>query len=137
MSLSFFKKKSPSDPQNLDEVIKLCKKLENDIRLLTERVQKLEEASKGFVQKTVVARYNPFQEIGGDQSFSCVLLDGENNGVVLTSLYSRQGGRVYAKPIRRGASSYPLSDEEKKVINRARDKNSNGVEEESLPENNS
>ena len=36
-------------------------------------------------------RYNPFDQMGGDQSFSIALLDGRGDGIVLTSLYS---GRV-------------------------------------------
>jgi hypothetical protein len=44
------------------------------------------------------------------------MLDGNNNGAVITSLFSRDGNRVYGKPVENGASTYPLSEEEKKAI---------------------
>jgi hypothetical protein len=44
------------------------------------------------------------------------LLDAHNNGVVLSSLYSRNESRVYAKPIVAGKSTYSLSEEEKAVL---------------------
>jgi hypothetical protein len=66
-----------------------------------------------------VLRYNPFDNVGGDQSFSIALLDANNNGFVITSLYAREGTRVFAKPIKNGESEFPLSEEEKEAINRA------------------
>jgi len=74
---------------------------------------------KKHVQKVGVVRFNPFKDIGGDQSFSIALLDEEDNGLVITSLYGREGNRVYAKPIEGGQSKYQLSDEEKEAISRA------------------
>jgi len=48
------------------------------------------------------------------------LLDGKNNGAVLSSLYSRDGVRIYAKSIQKGESSkYPLTEEEKQAIKMA------------------
>jgi len=46
-----------------------------------------------------VVRFNPFSEVGGDQSFSIALMDGNNDGFMITALYTRDGNRVYAKPI--------------------------------------
>jgi len=57
--------------------------------------------------------------LGGDQSFSIALLDKQNSGVVITSLYTRDGNRVYAKPIENGTSEYTLSKEEKEALSRA------------------
>ena len=64
-------------------------------------------------------RYNPFSGVGSDQSFSIALLDGNNNGFVITSIYSREGNRVYGKSLKEGKSEYSLSDEEKKAISKA------------------
>lgn len=63
-----------------------------------------------------VLRYNPFESQGSNQSFSASLLDETGNGVVITSLFSRERVNIFAKPILAYASSYDLSDEEKKVI---------------------
>jgi hypothetical protein len=47
------------------------------------------------------------------------LLNGNNDGVVITSIYAREGNRVYGKSIKAGLSKYSLSDEEKKAISKA------------------
>ena len=71
------------------------------------------------VQKVGFLRFNPFQDTGGDNSFALALLDRENNGVILSSFYTREGVRIYAKQIENGASRQALSDEEKKVLEEA------------------
>ena len=75
--------------------------------------------SKFSIQKTGVVRFNPFSEIGGDQSFSIALLNKNNDGLVITSLYTRERNRVYAKPIIKGKSQYLLSKEEKEALEKA------------------
>jgi hypothetical protein len=72
------------------------------------------------VHKVGVVRFNPFKDLGGDQSFSIALLDGENNGVVVSSLHTREGNRVYAKPVELGkAVKHPLTEEEQEAIKKA------------------
>ncbi len=68
------------------------------------------------LQKTGLVRYDAFPDVGGLQSFSLALLDAEDNGLVLSGLFSRHHMRVYAKPIERGASADSLTDEEKSAI---------------------
>lgn len=80
------------------------------------RLALLESISRVSVQKMGFLRFNPFQDTGGDQSFVLVLLDRGHNGVVVSSLYSREGMRLYAKEISGGKSKQPLSEEEKKVL---------------------
>ena len=67
-----------------------------------------------------MVRFNPFSEIGGDQSFSVALLDGNDDGLVITSFYTREGNRVYGKPIKQSVSQYALSKEEIKAIEMAK-----------------
>ena len=83
---------------------------------LERRIEPLEAISKMSVQKVGFLRFNPFQDTGGDNSFALALLDRENNGVILSSFYTREGVRIYAKQIENGASRAALSGEEKKVL---------------------
>ncbi len=113
--MNFFKRKG--------RIRQTPRELLEQVQLLEERYRKLAEELKEFKQdmdtaltKVGVIRFNPFQEIGGDQSFSIALLNQKNNGVVITSHYTREGNRVYAKPIKNGVSEYPLSVEEKEVL---------------------
>lgn len=71
------------------------------------------------IQKVGITRFNPFGETGGDQSFSVCLLNGEDNGFILTALHTRDRTRVYTKTIVGGISKTELSGEEQKVLKEA------------------
>lgn len=79
----------------------------------------LEDVCRGHVQKVGILRYNAFEDIGGEQSFSVALLDAGANGIVVSGLCARDETRVYAKPVRAGHSTHNLSDEEITAIARA------------------
>jgi len=70
-------------------------------------------------------RFNPFNETGGNQSFSVAILDGNDCGIVISSLFSRNENRVYGKPIKNGVSEFPLTDEEKEAIRLAQNHQAN------------
>jgi len=114
---NFFKKK---EPENLKEIISQFKDLKENFKKISEELDDLKKRNKFSIQKVGLVRFNPFKEVGGDQSFSVALLDENDNGVVITSLYSREGNRVYGKPIKNGQSNYLLSEEEKTAIAKAK-----------------
>jgi len=93
--------------------------LEKRIEEAFSKIKELEKISKITIQKTGVVRFNPFNEMGGNQSFTIALLDGKNNGFVISSLFVKEGNRVYAKSVKSGKSDYLLSDEEIKAIKEA------------------
>ena len=67
--------------------------------------------------KIYLTRFNPFDDLGGDQSFILCLLDNTNSGVIITSLHTRETTRVYAKAIKNGVSdNLALSKEETKAL---------------------
>jgi hypothetical protein len=66
-----------------------------------------------------MVRYNPFNDTGGDQSFSLALLDLRDNGFVITSIHGREVDRIYAKQIDNGKSKHNLSAEEIEAIKEA------------------
>lgn len=67
--------------------------------------------------KINLLRFNPFGDLGGDQSFVLCLLDNTNSGVIITSLHTRESTRVYAKAIKHGQSdSSALSKEETQAL---------------------
>lgn len=113
-------KKSKKEPKNLKEVLNILKNLEERLKKTDKKLQILEKNSKFFLQKVSIIRFNPFPEVGSNQSFSIALLDNNNNGVVITSLYNRNDNRIYGKPIKNGTSEYSLSKEEITVIEKAK-----------------
>lgn len=93
--------------------------LEEEIKQAFAKIKDLEDIAKITIQKTGVIRFNPFNELGGNQSFVIALLDAENTGFVISSLFVKEGNRVYAKAIKKGKSEHLLSEEEKKAIEKA------------------
>ena len=70
--------------------------------------------------KIHLERFNPFNEVGGDQSFILCLLDNTISGCIITSLHHRDFTRVYAKTIKNGESLQGhLSPEEIKALNQS------------------
>ena len=67
-------------------------------------------------QRIGLVRYDAFDNVGGEQSFSLALLDANNNGMVFTGLHSRHDSRIYAKPIIGGDSTLTLTAEERQAI---------------------
>lgn len=67
-------------------------------------------------QKIGLVRYDAFDETGDKLSFSLTLLDGKNNGVVLSSLAGHDASRIYAKAVTGGECRETLSAEEAESI---------------------
>jgi hypothetical protein len=115
---------SGKDAQNLESILleqlKNTKELDQEIQELFEISNRLRDLCLKSVHKTAVLRFNPFKEVGGNQSFSVALLDGKNSGAVLSSLHTREGTRVYAKPVVAGEpDGFPFTEEEKATITQA------------------
>ena len=79
------------------------------------------------IQKVGVIRYNAFDNVGSDLSFSIALLDNNDDGLVISSLYSRDSSSTYAKPVLSGKSRYALSAEEIKAIDVAKKKSTTNI----------
>lgn len=94
--------------------------LDREIQELFEISNRLRELGLKSIHKTSVLRFNPFKEVGGNQSFCVALLDGKNSGLILSSLHTREGTRIYAKPVIAGqAGNFPFTEEEKSCVAQA------------------
>jgi hypothetical protein len=112
---------SGKDGKSLESVIlsqaEELKEVDKEIQELFEISNKINNLALHSLHKVGVVRYNPFKDLGGDQSFAIALLDGKNSGLVISSLHTREGTRVYTKPVIKGESKkYPLTEEEKQAI---------------------
>ncbi len=65
-------------------------------------------------------RFNPFADAGSNQSFAVAIVNKEGDGVVFSSLYSRERMSVFAKPIAGGTSDIELTPEERSVVEDAK-----------------
>lgn len=95
-----------------DEVSKVVRKNSADIKTLFQEM-------KGNYQKAGIVKYDAFNEMGGNLSFSLALLDGNNSGWVINSMHTRDGCYTYVKEIVRGESYIELAEEEVQALEQA------------------
>jgi hypothetical protein len=114
--------KQKKEPESIEEILIQFKKLEADFGKISAELEALKKQSRFAIQKVGIVRFNPFREVGGDQSFSLALLNENEDGAVITSHYTRKENRIYGKPIKASTSEYPLSEEELEAIQIARTK---------------
>lgn len=95
-------------------------KFEDDMKNYLTDVEKRLRRS---VQAVETIRYNPFKGTGsgGNQSFATSLISEEGNGVVISSLYSREHVSVFSKPVKSHKSEFELTEEELDVLNKAKE----------------
>ena len=93
--------------------------LEEKVKEAFLKIKELENISEKTIQKIGVIRFDPFNGMGGNQSSVVALLDNRNNGFIISSLFLKDGNRVYTKTVKEGKSDYLLSDEESKALEKA------------------
>ncbi len=106
--------------KKFEEITAFVDQFNGKVDELQSRLQRLQKESSTFTQRVNLLRFNPYDDTGGDQSFSIAFLDREGNGIVITSLHTRSGTRVYAKPVVLGRpGKYQFSTEEEQTIQKA------------------
>lgn len=112
--------KEKKEPKNIEELLNYFEVLDRKFQKISTELENIKKQNQFSIQKIGIVRFNPYKEIGGNQSFSIALLNGQNDGLVITSLYYREGNRFYGKSIENGGSQYSLSKEEQLAIKKAK-----------------
>ena len=110
--------------KNIDEILEKVVKDGSDhekkLGEVRKAIESIEKDSQSHYQKIGLVRFNPFDRVGGDQSFVLAILDKEDSGIVINFLYTREGVRIYMKEVKEAkAVKYELSQEEKEAIKKA------------------
>ena len=100
---------------HLDKVFAVARELDE----LSARSAVVEASGRRAIQRVGLVRFNPFEDTGGNQSFALALIDASGSGVVVSSLHSRTGTRLYAKPVTESRSDGALSAEEQEALRQA------------------
>ncbi len=101
----------------LESLQKTLAQHEKKILKQEDHLSQLKTKLRQSLQKVILHRFNPFTHTGGKQSFILALLDEDDNGILLTSLHSRENTRFYVKSIKRGeGEEFDLSPEEEKIL---------------------
>src|SRR3989338_8289000 len=115
----FFGKKGKDLEESIetleDGILKLKLAKEKTEKELIEINKKLKKSVRGL--ETI--RFNPFPDQGSNQSFAVGMVNEDGDGVVFSSLYSRERMSVFAKHVKNGKSEYELTTEEKEVLKKA------------------
>lgn len=106
--------------RDLEEgIVSIDKKLiaiENNEEMLAEAIEMIDRRLKTSIRSVEMIRFNPFEDQGGNHSFAISLVNERGDGVVISSLYSRERMSVFAKHIKKGKSDIELTEEESEVL---------------------
>ena len=111
------------DTESMEDIIlnffERIESLEDGEKVTRSDLKEIKNNLKIAYQKTGLVKYDAFREMSGALSYSLALLDKENNGVLISSMYSREGCYSYAKKIVNGESEINLSEEEAEALKQA------------------
>jgi uncharacterized protein DUF4446 len=93
-----------------------------DLTDLRARVAGLESAAADALQNVGFVRFNAFADVGSELSYALAVLDRRGNGFVVSSIYSREEVRTYAKSVRQFAADKEMSNEEREALRIAKER---------------
>jgi len=92
----------------------------SDLESLAERQGEITERGlRTSLRFQGMVRYDAYRDMGGAQSWSVALLDGNQTGSIITSLHARDHARVYLKEMVEGVAGQRLSPEEQRAVDLA------------------
>lgn len=101
------------------DIIGLCednKFLKNITDKNKRDIRNLYKQIESAYQKMGLVKYDAFNQMGGQLSFSLALLDENNNGFIINSVHSTEGCYSYTKEIKNGVSAISLGNEESEAL---------------------
>ena len=105
--------------QDIISLIEDNKFLKIDADKNKKEMRELRRKFEHSYQKMGLVKYDAFQQMGGQLSFSLCLLDNNNNGFIINSVHSAEGCYSYTKEIKAGESNLLLGEEEKEALENA------------------
>ncbi len=106
-------------PDTLDTLLKTVQSNQGDLSALRSTLEGVVEDGKAHFKRIGLVRYDAFEGIAGQQSYSLCLINENRNGVMLSSLVGHGFSRSYAVEIVNGEPSRKLGDEEARALTEA------------------
>jgi hypothetical protein len=107
---------------DIQKVPALLRQLDLRLERLERQLNATEDRLVTAIQRIGLTRFNADPELGGNVSFSLALLDGNDDGVIFTSVYRLEDSRVFLREVRGGKTEHDLMPEEARALNMAMDK---------------
>lgn len=102
-----------------NKIRELEEKIKNDGEVVDKKLEGFDEKSTNTIQRVGFHRFNAFDHMTNEMSFSLALLDSRLNGILITSIFGKDSSTTYAKEIRKGKCAKELSIEEEQALNKA------------------
>lgn len=102
--------------QDIAELFEDNKFLKNSTEKNKKDIRTLYKNMESAYQKMGLVKYDAFNQMGGQLSFSLALLDENNNGFIINSVHSTEGCYSYTKEIKLGESAISLGTEEAQAL---------------------
>ena len=107
--------------QNITDILKDYIDKVNDLDKKDDQIieycNKISEELNKNIKKVGLIKYNLYNTTKNNLSFALALLDRENNGILINSIYGVDYSNVYCKLITKGKSKERLSSEENEALN--------------------
>ncbi len=115
-------KNASSLEDKIEGVFQDMKLLKTNVDKNKKDIRSLFKNMESAFQKVGLVKYDAFNQMGGQLSFSLALLDENNDGFILNSVHSSEGCYSYTKEIKQGSSSISLGEEEQEALRIAMEK---------------
>jgi hypothetical protein len=92
-----------------------------DLTELRSRLAMLESQAGRALQNVGFVRFNAFPDVGSELSYALAVVDERGNGFIVSSIYSREEVRTYAKAVRNFTADKEVSTEERDALAQAQD----------------
>ncbi|MFV0519155.1 MAG: DUF4446 family protein [Lachnospirales bacterium] len=96
--------------------------IKNNYDSLIELLKLHDIAIKKSFSKAHVHKYNPFDDIGGNLSWVLVVLDMNNDGFLINTIYHPEGTQCYSREVVGGITETALNHEEAACLKVAKGK---------------
>lgn len=114
------------DAESLEDTIYEClDRVDNVERVLDIEkgdISVLRKNLRPAIQKVGLVKYDAFFDLSGKLSYAVAMLDQNNNGFIINSVYARDMNYSYMKEIVDGVCALELSGEEQEALEKAKNK---------------
>lgn len=86
------------------------------------RLANCENEAALSIQKIGVVHFDAFDDVHGNLSFALAMLNNNDDGIILTSLYGHNSCNTYVREVKSGETSIKLLNEESQALDKAKNK---------------
>lgn len=86
------------------------------------RLANCENEAALSIQKLGIVHFDAFDDVHGNLSFALAMLNNNDDGIILTSLYGHNSCNTYVREVNSGKTAIKILDEEVQALDKAKNK---------------